>query len=384
MSTKSRKKKKSIFKSRFYQIYFALVGVALIAILIGTAWLRGVLKDYESAQPVYVAQDVAKLFESGDYERIYDVDSSAAQIADGDKAFYLESMREIAAGKAVEWSEAFSTEEDERKYNVTLDGERFASFTLVPSGKTTARGNRLWTLGGVTTYVTRLEPDPVEAEPEVVEEIPTQYYDCRVTVPTGYAVTVDGTPLSEENAQVTPEYLFEEGFLPEGVQNPMMTTYTFSTPNESPEVAATDETGAVATLTAAEDRERTWSCGLKENAEMRERYGAAAYKMGQRIAMFMSKDGSKKNITKLCLKNSPAWTIFDNLSNRYATPHSDVHFRNDAVTEFYMLSDTCFTCRVSFDYVLDTKDGERIYPTAYTFCLVNQNGKGGLYNLQIY
>ena len=59
----SRKKRKSIWKSTFYRVYFALVALALVAIAVGTVWLRGVLRDYESAQPKYVAEDVGKLFE---------------------------------------------------------------------------------------------------------------------------------------------------------------------------------------------------------------------------------------------------------------------------------------------------------------------------------
>ena len=55
MTTK-KKKQKSILKSRFYQVYFAVVAVLLIAIFVGTGWLRGVLADYESAQPVYAAE----------------------------------------------------------------------------------------------------------------------------------------------------------------------------------------------------------------------------------------------------------------------------------------------------------------------------------------
>ena len=392
----SSKKKKSILKSRFYQIYFVLVAVAVVAIVIGTGWLRGVLADYESAQPVYVAEDVAKLFEDGDYERIYELDSSAAQIADGDRAFYLQSMREIAAGKTVAWSEAFSTNADERKYNVTLDGDRFASFTLVPSGETTARGNRLWVLGDVTTYVTRREPDP-EPEPEPTQTpeeapveaptptpVPGQLYECRITVPSSYEVTVDGTVLSSKNAQVNPTFLFEDGFLPEDVENPLMTGYVFSAASESPEIVVKDASGQTVALTASTERERTWSCGPAQDDGIREKYGDAALNLGRKIAKFMSKDGSNKAIKRLCLKGSPAATIFGNLSNRYATPHKGVSFRNEVVTECYRLSDNCFTCRVSFDYVLYTADGERVTPTAYTFCLVNRDGKGGLYNLQIY
>lgn len=386
----TRKKKKSILKSRFYQVYFIVVALALIAIFVGTVWLRGVLADYESAQPVYVAEEVAKLFEDGDYQRIYELDSSAAQIAEGDKAFYLASMAEITSGKTVDWSEAFSTNEDERKYTVTLDGDRFAAFTLVPSGETTRRGNRLWKLGDVTTFVERREPDPTptpEPSAEPTPEptlVPENLYECRVTVPSSYTVSIDGATLSEANAQVYPEMLFEDGFLPEDVQNPLMTTYIYGAASESPVVTATDESGAQATLTPSEEKERNWSCKPKEDDALRQQYGEAALELGRKIANFMSKDASKKGITKLCLRGSPAWEIFDNLSNRFATPHTGYDFRNEAATEFYRLSDNCFTCRVSFDHVLNTKEGEKVYPTAYTFCLVSKDGKGGLYNLQIY
>ena len=102
MATKS-KKKKSILKSRFYQVYFIVVAVMLIAIFFGTIWLKGLLADYESAQPVYVAEEVAQMFEAGDYDALYAVDTSAQQISGGDRAFYTRSMAEIAAGKVVEW-----------------------------------------------------------------------------------------------------------------------------------------------------------------------------------------------------------------------------------------------------------------------------------------
>ena len=107
-------------------MYFALVALALVAIAIGTVWLRGVLRDYESAQPKYVAQDVAKLFENADYETIYNVDTSAEQFRGGDETLYLDNLKQLTAGKRVEWTPAFSANKNERKYNVNLDGERLA------------------------------------------------------------------------------------------------------------------------------------------------------------------------------------------------------------------------------------------------------------------
>ena len=151
---KSRTTKKTgLMSSRFYRIYFAVVGVALVVIAMGLIWLRGVVKDYEIAQPVHAAQEVAALFEQGDYDRLYSLDTSAADISGSDKALYIQRMADLTGGKDIQWREAYSRDADEKRYTVTLDGDRFASFTLVPSGQTTSHGNALWKLGTITTHV---------------------------------------------------------------------------------------------------------------------------------------------------------------------------------------------------------------------------------------
>ncbi|MBR6889375.1 MAG: hypothetical protein IKN05_00115, partial [Clostridia bacterium] len=251
-----KKKKKSILKSRFYQVYFALVLLALLAIAIGTVWLNGVLRDYESAQPVYVAEDVAKLFEDSDFDALYALDTSAQQVSEGDKAFYVDSMNDIVAGKEVAWTESFSSEADERKYNVTVGGERFATFTLVHSGEKTPKGNPLWTLGSVTTNVVIQKPEPTP-EPTPTPEPEKALYPCRITAPQGYTVTVDGVALNAENAGMTERNLFEDGFLPENVNNPVMVDYQYNAKSESPAVAVTDDMGAPIEAQKSQDRELT-------------------------------------------------------------------------------------------------------------------------------
>ncbi len=378
------KKKKSIWSSTFYRVYFALVAVALVAIAVGTGWLKGVLRDYESAQPVYVAREAARLFETSDFKEIYELDTSARQFEEADKALYVETLTELAQGKEVAWSEAFSPSEDERNYSVTLDGERFATFTLVPSGETTARGNRLWKLGSVTTGVSLKQEEAVqevEAEPE--PEPTEQTYLCRITAPAGYTVVVDGVTLSAENALVAEKQMFEAGFLPEDVENPAMTEYLYDSLTWKPEIHAKDETGAEATVTAVKDRELTWTCAMKEDTAYRQRYSSAAISLGKRVAKFISGDASKKAIQKICARNSPAKEIFDNLFNLYNTPHDGISFRNEQVSEFYVLSDDCFTCRVTFDVVLKTKKGDSIDATDYTFCVIRKGGSGKLYNILI-
>ena len=388
--SRKKKRKKSILKSRFYQVYFALVALALVLIVIGTVWLMGTLRDYESAQPVYVAEEVAKLFEAGDYDIIYTLDDSAKQFeSEEDKAFYVQSMHDIADGRLVGWQEAqFASTETEKQYTVTLDGERFASFTLVPSGLTTSRGRTLWTLGSITTNVT-LEESPGEAEPEApadaVEGEPEpeapEGYAIKITAPSTYTVTVDGVNLDHANSNAVDTAMFPEDFLPPTVQSPILTEYTYMAGSQAPEVLVTDASGASIPVSQGEDG--AWTCALQENTEFKNQYSDAALGLAKRIARFTSRDAGKDGILSVCAKDSPARNVFNNLSNTYATPHSDLAFQNEAVSDFYVLSDDCFVCRVSFDYLLKTSNGVKTDPTAYTFCIIRQGNSGKLYNLMM-
>ena len=378
-----KKKKKSIWRSKFYRVYFVLVGLALVAIVVGTFWLRGVLADYESAQPKYVAQDVGKLFENADYEAIYNVDTSAAQF-EGDVALYLDNLKELAAGRRVEWTPAFSANKDERKYNVNLDGERFATFTLVPSGQTTQRGNTLWKLGSVTTLVQLRQATPTPEPEATPEPEPSVKYTCHVTAPAGYIVKVDGETLTADNATTSEKPLFEADFLPPGVKNPVLVEYQYDAASGTPKVEATDETGAQVALEAVEGKDLTWSCPMKSDEAYSQQYGSAAIALAKQVAKFMNKDARKKAIERVCAKNSPAEAIFDNLNNAYATPHTGISFKDEAVSEFYVLADDCFTCHVSFDTVLKTEKGDAVYPTAYTFCVIREGDAGKLWSIKVY
>ena len=370
----SKEKKTNLLDSKFYRVYFTCLAVAVVLILLGTVWLMTVLRDVESAQPIYVAREVAKLFEAKEFSNIYALDKSAAEIAQGDKAFYVENLSKIAEGKAVSWSESFTSDEDVHRYNVTLDGERFASFTVVPNGETTSRGSKLWTLGAVTTYVA------VENHDEAPDEyVPAATYACTITAPKGYAVTVDGEAVSTANATATETPLFEEGFLPSSVEAPMLVRYEYNSPNPTPEVTVADASGAAMTLEHPSDY--VWSCSLREDEALKSQFSKAAYALGQRIARFTSRDGSKDAILKFCAKDSPARKKFNDLSNQYATPHSDIAFQNESVDQFYALSDDCFTCHVTFDYLMKTSAGVKTDHTTYTFCVIKQGGSGKLYNL---
>jgi len=368
---KRSKKKKGLLSSRFYRIYFIVVTVALVAIVIGLVWLNGAVADYEVAQPVHAAEEVAALFEEGDWDRIYDLDTSARDISDGNKALYVERLTELTDDGDIAWSPAFSSNPDEVKYTVTLEDDKLATFTLVPSGQTTAHGNRLWKLGSITTHVA------VEGT-EAAGDLSVAPY--RVKAPEGYTVTVNGRELTAEDAIATGEAIFQADFLPEGITAPTMTEYAFFSEEGAPVLSAKDASGKEAAVEA--DGESRWICNLKEDEDFKNQFSGAIIALAERVAKYTVKDLSRNGIMKDVASESPAESILKKFSNDWAPPHKTATVTDAKVTDFHVLSDDCFTCHVEFTFTLRTRRGnDYVYPTSYTFCVVKRKGVGKLYNI---
>ena len=364
---KREKKKRGILHSRFYQIYFCLVLLALVAIGFGLTRLNDELKDYESAEPVYVAEEVARLFEDGDFDAIYELDSAAEEFSGGDRDFYLKSMHSIADGASVSWSEERASV-NEHRYGVTVDGVKFATFTLVPGDETTKLGNRLWKLDSVTTHVTLKE-----AEPE---------YVFRITAPSDSVVTVDGRALGSEDRTGKTREIFPRDFLPEGLTAPELVEYSVSVGTETPEISAVDRDGNPQTLEADANDSHALSCGLTYNQDMQARFAKNVMNVAQQLAKYTSEDLGKYSMKKLCIDKSPAYNLVDSFDNQWAPHHSKVEFNNMVVDQFYQHSPDCITCRVSFEYVLIASAKEKkAYQTSYLFCFARDGRKPKLYNM---
>ncbi|MBQ6122750.1 MAG: hypothetical protein IJI59_13565, partial [Clostridia bacterium] len=373
MDKKKHRKKKGLLSSRFYRIYFTVVAVAVVAIAIGLMWLRGAVADYEIAQPVHAAEEVAALFEEGDWDRIHDLDTSAKDISGGDKALYVQQLTELTDDGDIAWSQAFSSNPDEMKYTVTLDDDKLATFTLVPSGQTTGHGNRLWKLGTITTHVA------VEGtEAAAAGDLSVAPY--RVKAPTGYTVSVNGRELTDADAMSTGEAIFQADFLPEGINPPTMTEYAFFSDEGAPVLSAKDAAGKDAEVQP--DGDNRWVCPLKEDTEFASQYSDAIIALAERVAKYTVKDLSRNGIMKDVAGESPAESILKKFSNDWAPPHKTATVTDAKVTDFYVLSDDCFTCHVEFTFTLRTRRGnDYVYPTSYTFCVVRRKGTGKLYNL---
>ena len=371
MSSNSKKKQKGILSSLFWRVYLAVVAVALVAIVIGLIWLNGMVRDYEISQPAHAAEEVARLFVEADYDRLYDLDTAARELSGGDKALYVDGLKALSEGKSVTWREAYSPNKDERRYAVSLEGDRLASFTLVPSGKTTGHGNTLWMLGSVTTNVALQGT-------EAAGDLSAAPY--RVSAPAGYTVTVNGQPLTEANILSSGASILPEDFLPAGVVAPTMTEYAFFCDEGEPQLAATDAAGEAAEVVP--NGENVWKCPLKQNEALQTQYSDAIISLATQIAKYTVGDLSKSKVLKNADSNSPAQSILNKFSNSWAPTHRTSTVSDAVVSELYVLSEDCFTCHVEFTFTLTSRRGnDYVYPTSYTLCVVRKGGKGKLYNL---
>ena len=357
--------------SWFYKIYFPVVALALVAMFIGWRWLDGFAADYEASQPVHVADQVAQLFIDGDYNRLYALDASAPDISGGDQAFYVESMNNLTSGRAVDCVSAFSSDKDVLKYNITLDGARFASFTLVPSGQTTAHGNTLWRLGTVESHVM--------TQTEAAKQDPNQS-PCRVRALPEYTVAVDGVQLTAEDVTQTGIAILPDGFLPSGVTAPTLTEYGFFPETEAPQIVVTAPDGTQ--LTAVEESERIWVCGPREDEALKAQYSENIMKMARLIAKYTTQDVSRGAALEYVLSGSPAEEKIKKFNNSWAPSHKEERFEDMEVSDFWVLSEDCLVCHVKFTYILTSKrQNDYPYPTDYTFCIRRRNGEGKLYDV---
>lgn len=386
---KRRKKKKSILHSTFYRIYFAVVALGILGIVFGMNYLYGLLADYESAQPTHVAETAARLFENADYETIYGYDTSAANIADGDKEFYVENMREIAEGQEVTWSSAYSPSEDEKRYNVLLSNEKFAEISLVPSGRVTDHGYRIWRLGSVTTYVTmgeQEEPEEIEEveEPaeEAVVELPAAI-ECRITAPSESTVAVDGVRLTSNdvvNADIPTE---AAELLPKDVPSPTMTEYLFYSESGAPEFTVTDKYGNP--QTPVESGDHIWTCPLPETPGLKEKFEDAVVNVAQQLAALSARTITRERMMGYCAANSPARESVSKYDTSVGYSTKKATFENIVTSNYYQYSDDCFSCHVSFDYISRfNAEVSKTYSTAFTLYFVRQGKKGKLYNFTFY
>lgn len=353
---RKRKRRKPIF----WPVYLTLLVAVIAVVAFGLTYVWNWLADYEAALPVYVAEDAEKIFTERDFAAVYEWEDKTLIGNEGQDA-YVRYMQELTESKTIACSEVRSGSADVKRYIVKADEEKIAEFTLGKTGVKTEYGNDLWALNAVTTFVIQ----------------PTTY---TVTAQNTSHVIVDGAELDASYAITTGESIDWTQFLPEDIEKPTLTTYQFTRCFTQPLVEVKDASGQVQNCLRPDDT--TWVAQLNYGdnllrAELEER----VFEIAKALSEFTSEDRSQDSILRYACEDSPAYEYLDNFDNNWFGKHDGYEFANMTSCDYLMLSDDCFVCTVSYDYIVDFRDkGTVTYPTKFFFCFQLEDDRWRLYN----
>lgn len=366
----------------FYLIYASAVVLVLAALAFGVVALRSFLTEYESAQPIHVAEEVFKThfahpdynglkqyFTPADYAGKYGYDSDADVI---------NAMNECVKGKKMAFFKAATDLGDTIEYSVTADGVKIATISLKESDEKTKRGYVLYRLDSIRIYDVigySRSQDPTTEDPTVPE------IKFTVVAPASYQISVDGTALTEEH--IAKSY-YDTGTLhnmPSDYQGIPYAEYSWKSTEPPDEVKATDSNGDAAEA-QYDEKTHTYTFSFVYNKQLETEYSAYAIEAAQKLAAYMQAglrfddiakyyDPSAKLYAETRAIGADAWMV-----NKY----DSMEFKDVFCGEFYQYSETSFACRVSMIQIghragyADSTD-----PIDYTFFFRLVDGKYLMY-----
>ena len=362
---KTRKKQKKnlltlLKESWFWRIYCALVVLFVASLIVGLSILSGVMGEYEETRPVYAAQDVLATLNARNWTEVYSMDESAKALTQETPEQYAEYMNNLTTGYEFSLKNILSLNENEARYNVMMNGQKFAELTLEHSGEKTGHGYDCWQVKTLATTAMAAS-------------------EYTITAPADSTVAVNGQTLSQDLIIQRDIPTEAAGNLPDGVMAPTLVKYAVNMSFGSPDsVTVTDKNGNAQEVTREDDH--TWTAGLAFDDSIKAQVEEAVVKWGRRLAAYTTDDYSKYDLYNACINPSPARTYIRNMENQWAASHSGVDFENIQTYDYYVYSNDCFSCRISFDYIVHYKAGDKSYPTLYTMYFAKDGGSFKLYS----
>lgn len=219
---------------KFYLFYLIWIAATLAVIFIACVAVRGLLAEYEAAQPKYLAGEVfADYFTPIDYDKLLSEARYDAGVASPEAV--RDYLSDEVGQEELSWSIGSSSGPEEVKYIVKAGKKQIGSIILTSGAKKTTHGFRTYDFSHV-----ELSLDPAAIPGGVVT----------VSAPADCTVVVDGTALTAQ--QQTGGYLDTTAlkYYPGDVSGIEYAVYTLPGLKELPrEVSVTDAFGGRSEVT---------------------------------------------------------------------------------------------------------------------------------------
>ncbi len=334
---KKKKKKKGprVGSVIFYTLYFLFILIFFVATYFGLQWLHGWLTDYQLAQPDVKAQQVfQEVFTSPDWGALYDSAGAQDSAYEG-KEEYVAYMENKVGGKKLTYLETSAGLSGNKKYIVSLEDEKVATFTLVD--KNNVGDVSLENLENIADI-----PDWQLGAVEVFFEREESYFIVKLD---GHTAYVNDVALSDDfTIQIATTKA--ENYLPEGTTGASMCTQQISGLMELPTVRVTDKNGNEMTVTY-DEATRTFTERTESNT-MSQEQEQAALDAAKTYCLYMIEEvNDRATIAKHFDASSDIYaTISSIYSERWMQGHNGYEFTEASVSDFAGYNDDMFSVRV--------------------------------------
>lgn len=323
----------------FYIVYFFLVLLALGGIAFGMIWLNGLLAEYESSRPEYVADAVfEKYYKSGDFSKLAEVtyDEDSYNSIESITAF----LNEQYGDTELTYTSVSSGDTDVLKYIIKAGDYKISSFTLKKSGETTERGFAFYTEDSLEVYY-------------VADK------SAGILVPDFSDVYINGKKLGKENVVQDGIILQTADKTPEGVNPVQYTRYAVEGLIEEPDVKVMSGDVENEVLYNAETKE--YEASLPNNAELEAEHKEFVIAAIEEYAKYMEMDSHWGAVSPYFETGTFLYNSIRTVANYLVYPHDGYRFEDEYAGEFYAYNEDTFSCRVSVVQILENAGMEDFY-----------------------
>lgn len=309
----------------FYSLYGLFVAVFIAAVLVALSFLKDWLVRYEASQPEHKAQQVFEdLFATPNWESLYELAGIPDTPYEGKEAF-ANYMTQKAGSTALTYEETAAGLSGDRKYIVSLSGEKLATFTLTGGSDQQAEIAN-WKLGTVELFFQR-------DQSILVEKLPEQ------------TVYINGTPLTDSHT-VRKTYTVAEDVLPDGVHGYRMEQQYLDGLLLAPEITVKDEDGNVVTMVKNPET-GILTPALPEAVPMTEAERERFLDAAKAYSLFLTRKITKGELAEYFDKTT---TLYHDIvtAEAYVQPFDRHEFLTDenSVVDFCRYSDELYSARV--------------------------------------
>lgn len=343
----------------FYSIYIGSVALTLIVFLLLMIPLHNWLVRFESSQPDRQRDQVFSiLFDDPDWAVIYDLAKIPDTVFEGktDYIRYMEEKMASAADPKLTCSETSAGLSGNHKYNVKLEGETIATFTLVKGESEDPRIEN-WEMGSLEVPLERSEYVIVEKLPE-------------------YTVLINGVALGSDYTVHTVSTK-AESYLPEGVHGYRLERQYVSGLLVHPEtVHVVDASGNDVPLTYNAET-NTYSPELPAPAEMTGEERQLALDAAKADALYAIRAISTGELRKHFDANSQVYKDICDTAT-FIQSYSKYEFDESVteVTDFYRYNADLYSARVVLRMNITRKDGSVKSMDVNSTYFLTQNNAG--------